>query len=66
MQSVNSFSACYLFKGQTYLAKQRLEQFIKTIQTSASIWEKLEKFDNSSSSRSSRYSQNEKITRRDI
>ncbi len=43
MQSVNSFSVCYLYKGQTYLAKQKLGQFIETIQNNTSIWETLEK-----------------------
>ncbi|MHA2339436.1 MAG: hypothetical protein ACXACX_19190 [Candidatus Hodarchaeales archaeon] len=47
MQSVNSFSVCYLFRGQTYLAKQKLEKFIKTIQTNSSIWETFEKFNKS-------------------
>ncbi|MFW9941539.1 MAG: tetratricopeptide repeat protein [Candidatus Thorarchaeota archaeon] len=43
MQSVSSFSVCYLFKGQTYSAKQKLDNFIQNIQKSSSIWETLEK-----------------------
>ncbi|MHA2325231.1 MAG: hypothetical protein ACXACB_07525 [Promethearchaeota archaeon] len=48
MRSVNSFSVCYLFKGQTYLAKQKLDKFSETIQSISSIWETLEKFNKSS------------------
>ncbi|MFX1326571.1 MAG: tetratricopeptide repeat protein [Promethearchaeota archaeon] len=44
MQSVNCFSICYLFKGQTYLAKQKLLQFIKHIQKSNTIWETMNNF----------------------
>lgn len=48
IESVNSFSVCYLFKGQTYLAKQRLDKFIEIIQGNTSVWETLEKFNKSS------------------
>jgi hypothetical protein len=41
MDSINPFSVCYLFKGQTYSAKQRLSQFTDHIQTNKSIWEPL-------------------------
>jgi tetratricopeptide (TPR) repeat protein len=44
MQSVSPFSICYLFKGQTYPATQRLTQFIEKIQNSTVIWQTLEKF----------------------
>ncbi len=44
LQSVNSFLFCYLFKGQTYLAKQKLTKFTESIQKKSSIWETLEKF----------------------
>jgi len=44
LQSVNSFLFCYLFKGQTYLAKQKLTKFTERIQKKASIWETLENF----------------------
>jgi hypothetical protein len=48
LQSVESFSVCYLFKGQTYLAKQKLNKFVETIQKSSEIWETLEKYEKSS------------------
>lgn len=44
MQSVGTFSICYLFEGQTYLAKQKLDNFVASIQKSTLIWESLEKF----------------------
>jgi tetratricopeptide (TPR) repeat protein len=43
LQTVNSFSVYYLFKGQTYLAKQKLDEFSETIQSNSSIWEILER-----------------------
>ena len=44
MQTVKQFSMCYLFKGQTYLAKQKFKQFIDLIQKSPSIWQTMIKF----------------------
>lgn len=44
MQSVDSYSIGYLFKGQSYPAKQKLTKFIKEIQDLSSIWENLKKF----------------------
>ncbi|MHA1931346.1 MAG: hypothetical protein ACW96X_02335, partial [Promethearchaeota archaeon] len=44
MQAVKPFSVCYLFKGQTYLAKQKLTKFIERIQNTTYIWETLNKF----------------------
>jgi len=44
MQAVNPFSVCYLFKGQTFLAKQKFTQFIDLIQKSPSLWQKMIKF----------------------
>jgi len=44
MESVVNYSVCYLFKGQTYLAKQKLAKFSERIQNIASIWQLLEKF----------------------
>ena len=43
MESVAHFSVCYLFKGQTYLASQKLAKFIEGIQNTTSIWQTLEK-----------------------
>ena len=48
LQSVGSFSICYLFQGQTYFAKQKLEKFAETLQKNTSIWGTLEKFEKSS------------------
>ncbi|MHA2471946.1 MAG: hypothetical protein ACXAES_01795 [Promethearchaeota archaeon] len=39
MDSINSFSVCYLFKGQSYLAKQKILQFAHRIQNTTSIWQ---------------------------
>ncbi|MHA2035087.1 MAG: tetratricopeptide repeat protein [Promethearchaeota archaeon] len=44
MESVGQFSVCYLFKGQTYPAMQRLGQFIERIKNSIPIMQILEKF----------------------
>ncbi len=48
MQSVEMFSICYLFKGQTYLARRKLIAFKEGIQNTTSIWETLNKFYKSS------------------
>ncbi|MHA1542878.1 MAG: hypothetical protein ACTSQH_07865 [Candidatus Hodarchaeales archaeon] len=48
LQSVGFFSICYLFQGQTYFAKQKLEKFAETIQNDPEIWQTLEKFEKSS------------------
>jgi len=44
LESVVNYSVCYLFKGQTYLAKQKLAKFSERIQNITSIWQLLEKF----------------------
>ncbi len=46
MQSANPFSVCYLFKGQTFLAKQKLSKFVNTIKSSDKIWETMNKYYN--------------------
>jgi len=38
MDSVGSFSICYLFKGQTYRAKQKLTKFTRSMENTVSIW----------------------------
>ena len=35
---------CYLFKGQTYPAKQKLTNFIEEMQNNSIIWQTLDKF----------------------
>lgn len=42
MESIGSFSFCYLFKGQTYLARQKLTKFTEEIQNNSSLWQSLE------------------------
>lgn len=44
MQSVSSFSICYIFKGQTYLANQKLTQFVESIQNSDIIRDTMNKY----------------------
>ncbi|MFX1376890.1 MAG: tetratricopeptide repeat protein [Promethearchaeota archaeon] len=44
MQAVKRFSVCYLFKGQTYMAKQKLTQFTEKIQNDELIWGTLKIF----------------------
>jgi len=44
IQSIGSFSLCYLFKGQTYSAKLRLNNFKDQIQKTPLIWEKLNNY----------------------
>ncbi|MFX0080907.1 MAG: tetratricopeptide repeat protein [Candidatus Hodarchaeota archaeon] len=44
MEPVGSFSVCYLFKGQSYVAKQKLIQFCHRVQNTASIWKTFEDF----------------------
>jgi len=41
MQPVKPFTICYLFKGQTYIAKQKLNKFTENIQSTKSIWQTL-------------------------
>ncbi|MFX0029951.1 MAG: tetratricopeptide repeat protein [Candidatus Hermodarchaeota archaeon] len=48
MQTVERFSVCYLFKGQTYIARQKLTQFTEKIQNEASIWNTLKNYYNTS------------------
>jgi len=44
IETVESYSLCYLFKGQSYPAKQRLVSFIEKMQKVSNIWQILEKF----------------------
>lgn len=44
MRSISSYSICYLFKGQTYLANQKLTKFVESLQNSDSIWETMNKY----------------------
>lgn len=42
MEQVASFSFCYLFKGQTYIARQKLAKFVEEMQKNTSLWKSLE------------------------
>ncbi|MHA2009484.1 MAG: hypothetical protein ACXABO_19915 [Promethearchaeota archaeon] len=42
MESIGSLSFCYLFKGQTYLAKQKLTKFTEKVQNNESLWQNLQ------------------------
>ncbi|MHA2267805.1 MAG: tetratricopeptide repeat protein [Promethearchaeota archaeon] len=48
MQPIDSFSVCYLFKGQAYPAKQKLTKFIEKIQDDTTTWETFQKFSKTS------------------
>lgn len=48
MRTVEQFSICYLFKGQTNIAKQKLSQFTENIKKDTSIWHTLNVFYNTS------------------
>jgi tetratricopeptide (TPR) repeat protein len=44
MENFSKFSICYLYKGQTYPAKKKIEHFIERLQNSPSIMKTLDKF----------------------
>jgi hypothetical protein len=44
LEPLPNFSICYLFKGQTQLAMQKLTKFAERIKNSTTLWETLEKF----------------------
>jgi hypothetical protein len=44
MEPLKSFSVCYLFKGQTYPAKQKLTKFVGRIQDDSTTWQTFEKY----------------------
>lgn len=48
MQTVENFSVGYLFKGQTYIAKQKLTQFTESIKKDSTIWHTLNVYFNTS------------------
>ncbi|MHA2035540.1 MAG: tetratricopeptide repeat protein [Promethearchaeota archaeon] len=48
MEPLANFSVCYLYKGQTYLAKQKLAEFTGLVQGSSSIEQIFEKFEKTS------------------
>jgi tetratricopeptide (TPR) repeat protein len=44
MNAISPFIICYLFKGQSFLAQQRMKHFIDTIQNDNKIWETIKKY----------------------
>ena len=44
MNSVSPFLMCYVFKGQSYLAQQRIRYFIDKIQNDEDIWQNFKNF----------------------
>lgn len=44
MKPIAEFSSCYLFKGQTYLAKQKLTRFVDGMQNNRTVMQTLIKF----------------------
>lgn len=44
IHSIENFLVCYLFKGQSYFAKQKLGNFTDHLQRSSSLWQALNKF----------------------
>ncbi|MFX0155577.1 MAG: tetratricopeptide repeat protein [Candidatus Hodarchaeota archaeon] len=48
MNSLHPFLVCYLFKGQSYLAQQRVAQFIDKVKEDAEIWNIFNKFNQAS------------------
>ncbi|MGB5912357.1 MAG: hypothetical protein WBH31_14280, partial [Promethearchaeia archaeon] len=56
MKAATPFLVCYLFKGQSYLAQQRIRYFVDNIRTNNNIWQGLNKF----------YQTNQEIQLKDI
>lgn len=44
MDTAGPFSICYLYKGQSYPAKQKLSKFTEKIQDTTSVWQTLDKY----------------------
>lgn len=47
MEPVGNFLVCYLFKGQSYYAKQKLEYFAGNMKKSREVWQKFDEFSES-------------------
>jgi len=48
MENIADYSICYLFKGQTYLAKKKLSNFTENFQKNTSMMQTLNKFNQTS------------------
>ncbi|NVM34577.1 MAG: hypothetical protein HWN81_03210 [Candidatus Lokiarchaeota archaeon] len=44
MNSMSPFLMCYVFKGQSYSAQQRIRYFIDKIQNDEPVWQTFNKF----------------------
>ena len=44
METIENFLVCYLFKGQSYYAKQKLEYFTSNMKNTALVWQKFNDF----------------------
>ena len=44
MEAISPFLICYIYKGASYYALQRVKSFIEKIQNNKKVWEILEKF----------------------
>lgn len=44
MESIESFSVCYLFKGQTYVAREKLSHFSEQLHNTVPIWQAFQDF----------------------
>ncbi|MHA2035007.1 MAG: hypothetical protein ACW972_05050 [Promethearchaeota archaeon] len=44
IESVDSYSLCYLFKGQSYQAKKKLSNLVEQLQNNTTIWKTLDRF----------------------
>jgi tetratricopeptide (TPR) repeat protein len=42
IEQVEDFSICYLYKGQTYIAHQKLSKFVEEMQKNTILWQSLE------------------------
>ncbi|MFW9773960.1 MAG: tetratricopeptide repeat protein, partial [Candidatus Thorarchaeota archaeon] len=56
MNSISPFLMCYVYKGQSYSAQNRIKSFIKEIKSNKELWDDFNKF----------YHMNRKINIRDI
>jgi len=48
MNSLHPFLVCYLFKGQSYLAQQKVKKFIDNVKKDKNIWKTFNEFNQSS------------------
>ncbi|MFX0000906.1 MAG: tetratricopeptide repeat protein [Candidatus Hodarchaeota archaeon] len=48
MNSLHPFLVCYLFKGQSYLAQQRVAKFIENVKEDAIIWKTFNEYNQTS------------------